>query len=78
MKFREKPHTNKYKGITNDSNYVICTPTSSLRHLRINFCCTGCTYDYVLFVKMCVAFIHIHKLRWVVNTFIFDELFRQT
>jgi hypothetical protein len=22
MEFREKPHTEKYKGITNDSNYV--------------------------------------------------------
>jgi len=29
MEFREKPHTDKYKGITNDSNYVAnCTPTS--------------------------------------------------
>jgi hypothetical protein len=29
--FREKPHAYKYKGITNDSNYVAsCTPTSPL------------------------------------------------
>jgi hypothetical protein len=29
MEFREKPHPNKYKQITNDSNYVIsCTPAS--------------------------------------------------
>jgi hypothetical protein len=29
MEFREKPHTDKHKRITNDSNYVAsCTPTS--------------------------------------------------
>jgi hypothetical protein len=29
MEFREKPHTDKYKGITNDSIYVAsCTSTS--------------------------------------------------
>jgi hypothetical protein len=29
MEFREKPHTDKYKGKKNDSNYVAnCTPTS--------------------------------------------------
>jgi hypothetical protein len=35
MEFIEKPHTDKYNGITNDSNYVAsCTPTSPVRHLR--------------------------------------------
>jgi hypothetical protein len=29
MEFREKPHTDKYRGITNDLNYVAsCTPMS--------------------------------------------------
>jgi hypothetical protein len=38
MELREKPHTDKYKGITNDSNYVAsCTPTSSVSHLRLIF-----------------------------------------
>jgi hypothetical protein len=31
MEFREKPHTDKYKAITNDLNYVAnCTPMSPL------------------------------------------------
>jgi hypothetical protein len=39
MKFREKPHTDKYNRITNDSNYVTgCTPISPLRHLRFVTC----------------------------------------
>jgi hypothetical protein len=30
MKLREKPHTDKYKAITNDSDDDNCTPTLSL------------------------------------------------
>jgi hypothetical protein len=48
MEFREKPHTDKYGGITNDLNYVAsCTPTSppvwDLEYILEYFCCTECT-----------------------------------
>jgi hypothetical protein len=63
MEFREKPRTDKYKGITNDSDYVAnCTPTSLLRHLRF-----GTEYfDRSIFVAQSVHF--AVKLQWAVIT----------
>jgi hypothetical protein len=44
----DKPHTDKYKEITNNWNYdASCTLTSLPRKFEaLDFCCTECTYRY--------------------------------
>jgi len=64
MEFREKPHTDKYKEITNDSNYVAsCTPTSPpVWDLEY--------FDRLIFVAQSV---HIHLGKTSFKTYRYSE-----